>query len=45
MYKYRVTLESYCGECKRITVVASDPYTAMAMAQRGGWYPVDVKQI
>ncbi len=45
MNKYRVTVENYDGECKRVTVVASDAYTAMAMAQRGGWYPVDVKQI
>ena len=42
MNKYRVTLENYEGRCKRITVSTSSPYEAMAMAQRGGWYPVDV---
>ena len=40
--KYRVTVENYDGGCKRVTVLAHSPEDAMAMAQRGGWYPVEV---
>lgn len=42
MKTYTVTLENYEGECKRVKVIAPDPYTAMALAQINGWYPVDV---
>ncbi len=45
MSEFRVTLENYEGKCKRITVIAANPYDAMAMTQRGGWYPVDVQII
>ena len=45
MQTYKVTLENYDGKCKRIKVVASDPYAAMAIAQKGGWYPVDVQLV
>ena len=40
--KYRVTVENFDGRCKRVTVLAHSPEDAMAMAQRGGWYPVEV---
>lgn len=43
MNRYRVILENYDGDCKRVIVLASSPYDAMALAQRGGWYPVDVE--
>lgn len=43
--KFRVTVESYDGGCKRVTVLAHSPEDAMARAQRGGWYPVEVKEI
>jgi type II secretory pathway component PulF len=42
MQKYRVTLENYDGRCKRVTVTADNPYDAMAIAQKNGWWPVDV---
>ena len=40
--KYRVTVENYEGGCKRVLVMAFSPEEAMAKAQRGGWYPVEV---
>ena len=43
MKTYTVTLENYEGKCKRVKIQANDPYEAMAMAQKGGWYPVDVQ--
>lgn len=43
MKTYTVTLENYEGKCKRVKVLASDPYEAMALAQKNGWYPVDVE--
>lgn len=45
MTRYRVTLENYEGDCKRVTVKSTDPYDAMALAQEcyRGWYPVDVE--
>lgn len=43
MNKYTVTVENYDGDCKRVTVIASSPCDAMAMAQKNGWYPVDVR--
>ena len=45
MNTYRVTIENFDGLCKRVTVKAASPYDAMAMTQRGGWYPVDVKAV
>ena len=45
MNTYKVTLENYDGKCKAVKVLANDPYTAMAVCQKGGWYPVDVKQV
>lgn len=41
--QYVVTVENYDGRCKRVKVFAFSPEDAMAMAQKGGWYPVDVK--
>ena len=43
--KFRVTLENYDGRCKRVTVLAFSPYEAMAMTQKNGWHPVDVKRL
>jgi hypothetical protein len=43
MNKYTVTVENYDGDCKKVTVIASSPCDAMAMAQKNGWYPVDVR--
>lgn len=45
MTRYRVTLENYEGDCKRVIVKSTDPYDAMALAQEcyRGWYPVDVE--
>lgn len=43
--KFRVTLENYDGRCKRVTVMAHSAYDAMAMCHKGGWQPVDVKQL
>jgi type II secretory pathway component PulF len=43
MNSYTVTLENYEGKCKRVNVLANDQYEAMAIAQKNGWYPVDVK--
>ncbi len=40
---YIVTVENFDGGCKRVTVLAHSPHEAMAKAQRGGWYPVDVR--
>ena len=45
MKTYTVTLENYEGKCKRVKILATDPYTAMAIAQKGGWYPVDVQLV
>lgn len=42
MTKYRVTLENSDGGCKRVTVMAATEWDAMAITQRGGWYPVEV---
>lgn len=43
MQKYRVIVENFGGECKRVIVLAANPYDAMAAAQKGGWYAVDVE--
>jgi hypothetical protein len=40
---YIVILENYDGRCNRVRVLAHSPEDAMAMTQRGGWVPVDVK--
>ena len=45
MNTYKVTLENYDGKCKVVKVLANDEYTAMAICEKGGWHPVDVKQI
>ena len=45
MKTYRVTVENHDGGCKRVKVIASNPYDAMAMAQKNGWYPVDVVEV
>jgi len=42
---YVVTCENYEGECKKFKVAANDPYEAMAMCQKNGWFPVEVKPI
>lgn len=42
---YRVTLENFDGRCKKVKVVAANPYDAMAATQKGGWYPVEVVEI
>lgn len=45
MNKYTVIMEKYgCERAKRVTVLAADPYQAMADAQakHRGWVPVDV---
>ena len=42
---FRVTVENYQGGCKRVTIQAFTPEEAMAKAQRGGWFPVDVKEV
>ena len=40
---YIVTLEKSGYErSKRVKVFAHSPEDAMAMAQKGGWFPVDV---
>jgi hypothetical protein len=38
-----VTVENFDGKCKRVKIVAHSPEDAMALAQKGGWYPVDVQ--
>ena len=45
MNKYRLTLESYEGGCKRITVIASSAEDAMGMYMFGKWIAVDVKAL
>ena len=42
MNRYKVTLENYEGRCKKMVVFAPGPYEAIAICQRGGWYPVEV---
>ena len=43
--KYRVTLESYNGGCKRVTVLAFSGHDAMVLATKSNWIAVDVKEI
>jgi hypothetical protein len=43
MNKYTVTLESYEGACKRVTVLAASPEDAMGQHMFGKWIAVDVK--
>ena len=43
--KFRVTLENYDGRCKRVTVQAFSACDAMAKCHKGGWHPVDAKEI
>ena len=43
--KYRVTLESYNGGCKRVTVLAFSGHDAMVLATKRNWIAVDVKEI
>ena len=43
--KYRVTLESYNGGCKRVTVLAFSGHDAMVLATKNNWVAVDVKEI
>ena len=45
MKTYTVTLENFEGRCKRVKVIASNPYMAMAEAHMkyAGWTPVDVE--
>ena len=43
--KYRVTLESYNGGCKRVTVLAFSGHDAMILATKSNWIAVDVKEI
>jgi hypothetical protein len=45
MIKFTVTMEKFgCEHSRRVTVMAADPYEAMAVAQlkHRGWQPVDV---
>ncbi len=45
MNKYRLTLESYEGNCKRITVLAASAEDAMGAYMFGKWIAVDCRLI
>jgi hypothetical protein len=45
MSKYQVTLESYEGECKRVTVLAASAEDAMGAFMFGKWIAVDCKKV
>ena len=43
--KYRLTLESYEGGCKRVTVFAHSADDAMGIYLFGKWIAVDCKEV